>query len=231
MKKRSSNIIFYTFTIVFIVSFVLQGCKSSRTLKGGAIGAGVGGAVGAAIGSKSDNTAKGAILGAVIGGTAGALIGKYMDRQAEELEKTLEGATVERVGEGIKITFHSGIQFDFNSSELRDVSKENLSELAETLKKYDDTNVLIEGHTDNVGEDDYNEKLSDKRASSVADYLATLDVKRSRFIIEGYGESQPVAENTTDSGRQLNRRVEVAIYANDKLKKAAEKGQVPVSEN
>lgn len=221
-----------TFSVSFfmVILIIFSGCNASRTMKGGAIGAGVGGAVGAAIGNQSDNTAKGAILGAVIGGTAGALIGKYMDNQAEELEKSLEGATVERVGEGIKITFRSGIQFDFNSSELRGASKDNLSELAETLKKYEDTKILIEGHTDNVGDENYNDKLSDKRADSVADYLATLDVKRNRLIIEGYGESQPVADNTTEQGRQLNRRVEVAIYANDKLKRAAEKGEIPSGE-
>jgi len=214
-------------SFILIVAFVVPfACNTSRTLRGGAIGAGAGGAVGGAIGSKSDNTAKGAILGAVIGGTAGALIGKYMDNQAEELESDLEGAEVERVGEGIKITFDSGILFGFDSAELSGAAKENVGELAETLKKYEDTNILIEGHTDNKGSVSYNKKLSQERADSVSKYLASLGVKNSRIDEVGYGENQPVADNTTDEGRRLNRRVEVAVFANEKLKKDAQNGEI-----
>ncbi len=211
---------------LFILSLLLSGCSASKTAKGGAIGSAVGGAAGAVIGSKSDHTAEGAIIGAMIGGAAGALIGNYMDKQAEELRKDLKGATVERVGEGIKITFDSGILFDFDSYRLRDASKENLTELAGTLKKYEDTNILIEGHTDNIGTEEYNQKLSLDRAQSVADYLHLLGVADDRFIVKGYGESQPVATNETEAGRQKNRRVEVAIYANKKLKRAAKRGEI-----
>ena len=137
--------------VVFFAS-----CNTTKTLRGGAIGAGAGGAIGGLIGSKSDNTAQGAILGAVIGGAAGALVGKYMDNQAEELNRDLEGAEVERIGEGIKITFDSGILFGFDSSELTAQSRQNIAQLAETLKKYDDTEILIEGHTDSKGSDEYN---------------------------------------------------------------------------
>ncbi len=205
---------------------LLNGCGSSRTAKGGAIGAGAGGVIGGIIGSDSDETAKGAILGAAIGGTAGALIGKYMDEQAEELEDDLEGAEVERVGEGIKITFDSGILFDFDSSSLRDASQENIEELAETLKKYADTRILIEGHTDSKGPKKYNQELSVERASSVGDYLRTFGVTGSRIIEKGFGETQPVADNSTSEGRQKNRRVEVAIFANEELKEAAKKGDI-----
>jgi outer membrane protein OmpA-like peptidoglycan-associated protein len=195
-------------------------------LKGGAIGAGAGGAIGGLFGSKSDNTAKGAILGAVIGGTAGALVGKYMDNQAEELERDLKGATVERIGEGIKITFDSGILFATNSSSLSSDSETNITNLAETLKKYDDTEILIEGHTDNMGTDEYNQELSEKRAQSVADELSSLDVSTTRIKQVGHGEVMPVADNATAEGRRENRRVEVAIFANDKLKRAAKRGDL-----
>lgn len=214
-------------TLLVIISFlVFGGCNSTKTLKGGAIGAGAGGAIGGVIGSGSDNTAKGAIFGAMIGGAAGALIGKYMDKQTEELQKDLEGAEVERVGEGIKITFDSGLLFGFDSSNLTEASKKNIENLAKTLNEYDDTEILIEGHTDNKGADDYNQKLSEERAASVVNQLTARNVPNRRFTIVGHGEAMPVATNETDEGRKQNRRVEVAIYANKKLKKAAEKGDV-----
>lgn len=217
---------YITLSVILTLTLVLSGCSASRTAKGGAIGSGAGGAIGGIIGSQSDNTAKGAILGAMVGGAAGALIGEYMDRQANELEGELEGATVERVGEGIQITFDSGILFDFDSYTLREASKINLRELAKTLEEYDETEVLIEGHTDNVGTDAYNMNLSRQRAASVEDYLSILGVSDNRLISKGYGEEQPVASNDTDAGRQQNRRVEIAIYANDDLKEAAREGEL-----
>ena len=179
----------------------LPGCKSSKTAKGGAIGAGAGGAIGAVIGSQSDNTAEGAIIGAMIGGTAGALIGNYMDKQAEEIRDDVEGAEVERVGEGIKITFDSGLLFDFDEYSLRAETKDNLDELAETLQKYEDTKILIEGHTDAKGSDSYNKKLSLNRAQSVENYLDELGVSPGRMTVKGYGEIQPVATNETAGWR------------------------------
>jgi outer membrane protein OmpA-like peptidoglycan-associated protein len=214
--------------ILLLVIIIPFSCNTSRVFKGGAIGAGAGGAIGGAIGSRSDNTAEGAIIGAAIGGTAGALIGKYMDNQAEELEKDLEGAEVERVGEGIKVTFDSGILFDFDSSKLSAASQDNISKLAETLKKYEDTNILVEGHTDSQGPENYNQKLSEERAKSVADALTNLGIRNIRIKEIGYGENQPVADNSTSEGRQQNRRVEVAIFANEQLKKAAEKGDIEI---
>ena len=209
-----------------ISSATLTGCNASRTVKGGAIGAGAGGAVGAVIGRAAGNTAVGAIIGAAVGGTAGALIGRKMDKQAEELRNDLEGAEIERVGEGIKITFDSGLMFATNSSSLNQKTKDNLSELAATLKKYEDTNILIEGHTDSTGADEYNQTLSEKRANAVSGYLMTLGVTGQRLSTVGYGEGQPVAENETVEGRQKNRRVEVAIYANEKMQKAAKRGDL-----
>lgn len=212
--------------LAVLLSQILVSCNASNTTKGGAIGAGAGGAIGGVIGSRSDNTAVGAIIGAAVGGATGALIGRRMDKQAEELKADLEGATVERVGEGILITFDSGLLFDINSSELQADTKSNLTDLAGTLKKYDDTNILIEGHTDNTGEDAYNQRLSDRRAASVQEYLVSQGVVGSRITPKGYGELQPVAANDTEMGRSSNRRVEVAIYANKEMKKLAKKGEL-----
>jgi len=209
-----------------VVSQILSGCNATNTTKGGAIGAGAGGAIGGVIGHQSGNTAMGAIIGAAVGGATGALIGRHMDKQAEELQADLKGAKVERVGEGILITFDSGLLFKLNSSELSATTKSNLTELAKTLNKYEDTDVLIEGHTDNSGDNAYNEKLSNQRAASVEEFLQSQSVKGSRLTTKGYGESQPISTNDTDAGRQENRRVEVAIYANKEMKKAAEKGQL-----
>ena len=214
--------------IVLIALVIPFGCNTSKVFRGGAIGAGAGGAVGGAIGSRSDNTAAGAIIGAAIGGTAGALIGKYMDRQAEELQEDLKGAEVERVGEGIKVTFDSGILFNFDSAELTPSARKNIESLASTLKKYEDTNILIEGHTDSQGNEQYNQKLSEQRAESVAKSLSQLGIRNIRMKEIGYGENQPVADNSTEQGRQQNRRVEVAIFANDDLKEAAEKGDINI---
>lgn len=222
----SGKIMYTSISIIMVLMLILSGCSSSRTMKGGAIGSGAGGVIGGVIGNQSDNTAQGAILGAMIGGTAGALIGEYMDRQANELEVELENAEVKRVGEGIHVTFDSGILFDFDAYALREESRENLRELASTLDKYKDTKVLIEGHTDNVGTEDYNLRLSEQRASSVEQYLVRLGVGQERLIARGYGENQPEATNTTEEGRQQNRRVEIAIYANEDLKEAARKGEI-----
>jgi outer membrane protein OmpA-like peptidoglycan-associated protein len=215
------NIIIFVLLTVMVAG-VHESCGMSRTMKGTGIGAAAGGVVGGIIGKQTGNTAVGAIIGAAVGGAAGAYIGNYMDKQAEEMQADLEGAKVERVGEGIKITFDSGILYDVNKATLRPEAKTNLDKMAVILNKYPDTNILIEGHTDATGTDEHNLELSRNRASSVSNYLAGLGVDPSRFTAMGYGESQPIATNDTDAGRQQNRRVELAIMANDKLKKAAE---------
>ena len=213
------------FLATFLLIFSL-GCNVSKTAKGGAIGGATGGVIGGVIGKKAGNTAAGIIIGSAIGGTAGAIIGDYMDKQAEEIVEQVPGAEVERVGEGIAITFDSGILFGFDSYALTASSKTNLLEMANILNKYQETNVEIDGHTDNKGADAYNQTLSEQRASSVADYLAGKGVSRSRLTIRGYGETSPVATNDTDTGRAQNRRVEVAITANENLKTEAKNGSV-----
>jgi outer membrane protein OmpA-like peptidoglycan-associated protein len=144
-----------------------------------------------------------------------------MDRQAAEMEQDLEGARIERIGEGIKITFDSGILFAYNSADLASEARRNLTNLATILNKYDDTDILLEGHTDSDGTADYNLGLSRRRAQSVNNFLAGLEVTASRFTVMGYGEEQPIATNDTPAGKTQNRRVEVAIMANDDLKATA----------
>jgi outer membrane protein OmpA-like peptidoglycan-associated protein len=214
-----------------VLAFGSSSCNSFKKLnkeqRGAIIGVGAGGALGAIIGSKSKNPAVYAIIGSAVGGVAGTFIGKYMDKQAEKLKKDLDVlADVERVGEGIKITMKSGVLFDFNSSKVNMKVNDNLVQFAETLKQYPDTEILVAGHTDNVGTEEYNMKLSQQRADAVASVLKANSVSRSRLTILGYGEKNPVAENVSDSGREQNRRVEFAIVANDKLKKQAAKNEV-----
>ncbi|MFH1687689.1 MAG: OmpA family protein [bacterium] len=207
-----------------ILATSIAGCGAmKRRDKGALIGAGAGAAIGGIIGHEAGNTAIGAIIGAAVGGAAGAYIGNYMDNQAAEIERDLEGATVTRIGEGIKITFDSGILFDINKSDLRAEAQTNLTNLSEILNKYADTDVLVEGHTDSTGSSDHNMDLSLRRAQSVANYMTGRQVLANRFRIMGYGEDQPIADNSTAAGRQNNRRVEIAIFANDKLKGAAKK--------
>lgn len=210
--------------ILLVGSFLVFGifCAGmSNKQKGAAVGGASGAVIGGAIGKAAGNTAVGAILGAAIGGAAGIYIGNYMDEQAEEMREELQGAKIERVGEGIKITFDSGILFEVDKSELSAQSKQELSDLADILKEYEETNILIEGHTDATGSDDYNMALSKRRAESVAVFLSGLGVQSNRFDMVGYGENQPVASNETERGRQLNRRVEVAVFANKELKEKA----------
>jgi outer membrane protein OmpA-like peptidoglycan-associated protein len=207
--------------MVFLLAAV--NCASwNKTTRGAVIGGAGGAVVGGVIGHAAGNTILGAIIGAAVGGAAGAIIGSYMDKQAAEMQRDLEGAEIQRIGEGIKITFDSGILFDIDKSDLRPVSETNLAKLAIILNKYPDTNILIEGHTDDTGTDDYNMALSKDRAQSVSLYLATVEVKSARFSIAGYGETQPIVTNDSPEGRQKNRRVDIAVIANDKLKKAAQ---------
>lgn len=224
MMNKLNRFHFILTLLVLLLS--APACNTSRTTKGAVIGGAAGGVAGGLIGKKSGNTAIGILIGAAVGGTAGALIGNYMDKQAAEIRKDMRNATVERVGEGILITFDSGLLFDVDSYQIRGATRENLNQLAATLQKYDDTEILIEGHTDNTGTDDHNQKLSESRAKSVSSYLARQGVLISRITSIGYGESQPVEDNDSASGKQANRRVEVAIYANKKLKKAAKRGDI-----
>lgn len=212
--------------LVLCFSIAMMGCSASNAVKGGAIGVGGGAVVGGLIGKAAGNTALGAIIGAAVGGTVGAIIGHNMDKRAEEMRKDLANAKIERVGEGIKITFDSGILFETNSSDLQPMAKANIESLSKILNKYPDTNILIEGDTDNEGSEEYNQKLSERRAQSVADYHKAKGVEGSRISTVGFGEVNPVVSNETAAGRRQNRRVEVAIFANEKMKDAAEDGKL-----
>lgn len=207
---------------VLTVALTLPACSSmNNTQKGAVIGAAGGGAVGAVIGKKVGSTAKGAIIGAAVGGTAGAIIGSRMDKQAEELAMEIPGARVERVGEGIVVTFDSGLLFAYDSDAVTGAARDNLTNLAESLKKYGDTEVLIVGHTDATGSDSYNQSLSERRASSAARYIVSQGVTNTRLRTTGRGELEPIESNDTASGQALNRRVEIVIVAGDALKRDA----------
>ena len=224
------------FFALLMTGALLMGCKNAqktqttepattektgmnKTQKGAVIGAAAGGVIGAIVGNKSNNTAIGAILGATVGGAVGVVIGSKMDKQAKKMEEDLgKTATVERVGEGIKLTFNSQLLFDYGKTDLKESNKADLQKLSETLKQYTDTDLLIVGHTDNVGSDAFNQTLSEKRASAVSNYLSSLGIGYSRLRIEGKGELQPAASNDTESDRTKNRRVEIAISANEKMK-------------
>jgi len=198
------------------------GCSSmNKTEKGAVIGGAAGAVLGGVIGSGSGNTAVGAIVGAAVGGTAGAVIGNYMDNQADEIAEEVEGAEVERVGEGIKITFDSGILFAVNKSDLTPNARTNLTNLASILQKYEDTDILIEGHTDADGTEEYNQALSERRADAVKAFLVNQGVTGVRMTTVGYGEMQPIDSNETAAGKTQNRRVEVAIMANEELQERA----------
>ncbi len=215
------------FLLILAMTAMSWGCQSTNnTGRGAGIGAAAGGILGGIIGSNSGSWAKGAFIGAVIGGAAGALIGNYMDKQAAEIDHEVKGAKVERVGEGIRVVFDSGILYSTGSSTITSTSRYNIEKLARILNKYGDTNVVIEGHTDSVGSETANQYLSEERAQSVANLLKAYGVAQSRLSPVGYGKTRPVSTNETEAGRRLNRRVEVLIYANETLKHRADSGEL-----
>lgn len=203
---------------------MFSACASmNKTQKGAVVGTAGGGAMGAIIGKASGNTAMGAIIGAAVGGTTGAIIGNKMDKQAEEIQKKVPDANVQRVGEGIVLEFSSKVLFGFDESQLNSTSKSSLNKLVTVLNEYSDTNIEVQGHTDSRGSTEYNQKLSIERASSVANYLKSNGILSSRINLVGYGESVPKYDNNSKSGRDQNRRVEFLISANEKMKAEAER--------
>jgi outer membrane protein OmpA-like peptidoglycan-associated protein len=215
-KNQNMNIIKLAVIISMLLAVILfaSGCKNmSNTTKGAVIGTGGGAAVGAVIGKTLGNTAAGAIGGAVVGGTAGAIIGGNMDKKAKELEEEVDGVTVQRVEEGIAVSFDSGILFDFDSATLRREGYDNLRKLVGIINRDEDTTLMIVGHTDSRGDANYNLTLSERRAESASTYMVSQGLASSRIQITGRGEYEPLSENETDAGRQKNRRIEVAIYA------------------
>lgn len=215
--------------VLAMLTLTLFGCQSlSKTGQGAVVGAGAGAVVGGVIGKATGSTARGAIIGAAVGGTAGAIIGNQMEKQAEELDGELENATVETVpGEdgntaGIRITFDNAILFDFDSYDLRAGARSDLGDLSRSLANYPNTDALVVGYTDATGSDSYNQTLSERRANSVATFLSQQGVSPGRMQISGMGESNPVASNATPEGRQQNRRVEIALYANEQYRQDLE---------
>ncbi|WP_420601829.1 OmpA family protein [Flagellimonas sp.] len=215
-------------TFVMALSLIVS-CNAvknaNNTQKGAAIGAAGGAVIGGVIGNNvgKGNTALGAIIGAVVGGAAGGYIGNRMDRQAERIEEEIPGAEVKRVGEGINVTFNedAGVYFDTNKSDVKGTSATTLDKLAGIFKEYPDSYILVEGHTDSAGSEEYNWKLSQQRAESVTKYLVAKGISSGRFTTKWYGETQPRESNETSEGKAKNRRVELAIVASDELKQEA----------
>jgi outer membrane protein OmpA-like peptidoglycan-associated protein len=210
--------------ILAAFAILLTNCKSANnTQKGTAIGVAAGAAAGALIGKGS---VWGYVIGAAVGGSAGYLIGNHMDKQAKEIKQAVPDAQVERVGEGIQMTFNSGLLFMINSASLSEAARTNLEKVAGVFVKYPETNILIEGHTDDTGPADFNMELSKKRAYSVSEFLQSKGVAASRMQIKWYGATQPKFPNTSDENRAKNRRVEVGVIANDQMKQEAKEGKL-----
>jgi len=212
--RTTNRVLPLALLLAAVSSLGLGGC-ATKAQTGAVVGAAGGAVVGGVIGKATGSTAKGAIIGAAVGGAAGAIIGDQMDRQAKELKQNIPGAVVERVGEGITVTFQSGLLYDFDSDLVRPEARKNLRALASSLDKYPGSDILIVGHTDQVGTGTYNQGLSERRAAAAATYLVSQGVSRTRVATRGMGETDPVATNETELGRQSNRRVEVAIYASE----------------
>jgi len=213
-----------SFIVVLSAVMILTSCSTwNKTQKGAVVGTAAGGTMGAIVGRATGNTALGAIIGATVGGTAGAVIGNKMDKQAEEIKKTVPDAKVERVGEGIVVEFSSNVLFGFDQSDLSAEAKANLDKLVLVLDSYSDTDIELQGHTDSKGSTAYNQNLSEQRAITVSNYLATKGVSSRRVTPKGYGEETPKYNNDTADGRAQNRRVEFLITANEKMRAEAEK--------
>jgi outer membrane protein OmpA-like peptidoglycan-associated protein len=215
-----------------VLTFGLTSCDATRNAnnkqKGAVIGAAGGAVLGAIIGNnvgKGGNGELGAVIGGVVGGGAGILIGSKMDKQAQKIEEEIPGAQVERVDDGIVVTFdeNSGVYFATNKYDINAKSQETLNKLTNIFKEYSDTNILVVGHTDNVGADDYNMTLSKNRANAVTSYLTGKGLSSGRFTTNWFGESQPKHDNSTAEGRAKNRRVNIAILPNEKMINEAKK--------
>jgi outer membrane protein OmpA-like peptidoglycan-associated protein len=205
--------------VVTLVAFV--GCASggaltdTKTKKGAILGALAGAAAGAAIGGH-DHRAGGALIGAATGAIAGGLIGQYLDKQAEELD-AIPGADVQRRDDSLLVNFESSLLFATDKSHLEAGAYDRLRALARTLNNYPKSRVIIKGHTDNVGDDAYNQRLSESRADTVRNFLIAEGVASSRITAIGFGESMPLTTNATSDGRSQNRRVEIEIRPNEEV--------------
>jgi len=188
----------------------------AKTKRGAVIGGALGALAGAVISNnrQGHSPKRGAIVGGVAGAAAGAIVGAMMDKQERELRQ-IQGVNVARINDNeLKVTVKNDVLFDTGSASLRSASKTALREMADVFDKYGNTTISVQGYTDSVGSESYNQRLSDRRANSVAGYLGQLGVNESRVRSVGYGESGARASNATASGRQLNRRVEIHVLAN-----------------
>ena len=224
------RVILYSLSLIFMAGTLLASCEAAKntnkTQRGAGIGLAAGAILGAVIGNnvKGMNSEMGAVLGGVIGGVAGGVIGNKMDKQAREIQEALPGAEVERVGEGIKLVLgENAVRFDTSKSTLTAQAQANLDKLIPVFKSYADTDIVIFGYTDSSGNVDSNQILSEQRAASVKNYLAGKGVSVARFTTKGFGIADPIADNATVEGRSINRRVEFAITANEKMIQDAEK--------
>lgn len=218
--------------LILINAVLFTGCEAiqnaNNTQKGAVIGTTGGAILGAIIGNnagKGGNGELGAVIGGVIGGTAGVLVGNDMDKQAQKIEEEIPGAEVERVDNGIVVTFdeNSGVHFDTNKFNITPDSQITLNKLINVFKEFPDTNILVVGHTDSMGSDEYNMTLSKNRAYAVTNYLTQNGVSSGRLTTNWFGETQPLHDNSTAQGRAKNRRVNVAILPNEKMIKEAKK--------
>jgi outer membrane protein OmpA-like peptidoglycan-associated protein len=205
--------------VLLVLTAFLAACATStddpnrKTKRGATIGAVAGAIAGAVIGNQSGNNRTGAVVGAAAGAAVGGAIGRRMDKQEQELRQ-IEGAEVTRPSEGeIEVRLNNAILFDTDSAALRSASRATLDELSSNFRQYPDNELIVEGHTDSTGTDAHNQKLSERRASSVADYLIDRGVAARNITVYGYGEMRPTASNDTAEGRQQNRRVEIHIRA------------------
>lgn len=222
-------------SLLVLIPLNFTNCKAiqnaNNAQKGGVIGAAGGAVIGAIIGNnvgKGGNGELGAVIGGVVGGTAGVLIGRKMDKQAQKIENEVPGAEVERIDEAIVVTFDEnkggGIYFDTNKYNINSASQQTLNKLANVFNEYKDTNILVVGHTDSTGDDNYNMTLSKNRANAVSGYFRNKNgVSGSRLNVNWFGESKPMSNNATASGRAKNRRVNIVILANDKMKQDAKR--------
>lgn len=212
------------------------GDNGSKTRNGTYIGSGAGAATGALVGAilnkshRGTGAIVGGLIGAAVGGTTGNLIGRHMDKVKAEVESQVENATVEEVTDAnglkaVKVTFDSGLLFPINKYELNASSKNDLAKFSSVLKNNEDCYVDIYGYTDTTGGDGINVPLSNNRANSVMSYLKQCGVSSSQLQkVEGKGSENPVASNSTESGRKQNRRVEVYLYASQQMVDAANAG-------
>jgi outer membrane protein OmpA-like peptidoglycan-associated protein len=202
------------------MAFADVASERDKTKKGAVIGGVAGAIAGTIIGNNKrlggkGSAKRGAVVGTVVGTAAGAIVGAMMDKQERELRQ-IEGIDVARTDEDeLKVTMRNEVLFDFNSAGLRSTSRDELREMAEVFNRYNDTTIVVAGHTDSVGSESYNQGLSNRRANTVANYLQDVGVRGSRLDAIGYGESRPKSSNSTASGRQQNRRVEIYIRANN----------------